>query len=84
MRRVLCTFVSEDVVEVLRHFEFESFLNSLEPKVRTTVTCKDRAVLNAIALRQSSAKFSRAVRTRWDGVLRWVGVWDLPMTRAQR
>ena len=33
---------------------------------------------NAIALRQSSAKFSRAVRTRWDGVLRWVGVWDLP------
>jgi hypothetical protein len=30
------------VVEVLRHFEFESFLNSLEPKVRTIV--KDRAV----------------------------------------
>jgi len=40
----------------------------------------DRGALgrNAIALRQSSAKFSRAVRSRWDGVLRWVGVWDLP------
>ena len=36
------SFVSEDVVEVLRHFEFESFLNSLEPKVRTIV--KNRAV----------------------------------------
>ena len=31
------SFVSEDVVEVLRHFEFESFRNSLEPKVRTIV-----------------------------------------------
>ena len=32
-----------------------------------------------IALRQGSAKFSFALRTRWDGVLRtWVGVWDLP------
>jgi hypothetical protein len=38
------------LVEVLHHFEFESFLNSLEPKVRTIV--KDRAVI-AISRRRS-------------------------------
>jgi hypothetical protein len=74
MRRVLCTFVSEDVVEVLRHFEFESFLNSLEPKLRTTVTCKDRAVY--IKTSQWHALTAKRRGPGWHA-----GSWDLGGTK---
>ena len=35
------------------------------------------------ALLPRIAKKPLAVRFGWDGVLRWVGVWDLPMLRKQ-
>ena len=53
--------------------------------VRARAVRTDRGALgrNACALRQGSAKFSSAVRTRWVGVSRWVGTSDLPTKRSQ-
>ena len=63
---------------MLRHFEFESFLNSLEPKVRTIV--KDRAVY---MFKTSQPGVSTA---SWEvtGVLYRGGVIKLPRARSAR
>ena len=73
---LLCPFSISPVFALENRFCLPPF-----SPIPPTQIALPRAERPHTSLCSRAAKFSFAVRTRWDGVLHWVGVWDLPTRR---